>query len=41
MLSIPNYLLYRQGQSLDYEWIYILDVAVIETPHQYASFIKS
>jgi len=33
MISIPNYLLSRQGKSLDYEWVSILDVVVFNAPH--------
>jgi hypothetical protein len=32
-LSIPNYLLSRQGKYLDYEWVSVLDVVVIKPPY--------
>ena len=34
ILSIPNYLPSRQGKSLDYEWVSILDVVVFKAPHR-------
>jgi hypothetical protein len=34
ILSIPNYLPFRQGKSFDYEWVSILDVVVFKAPHK-------
>jgi len=34
ILLIPNYPPFRQGKSLDYEWVSILDVVLFKAPHR-------